>query len=168
MADEEEEVFEAPPPSKLPVILGVVAAAILGGAGVAFLMGGTGDAAGEGLIGAAGAAEEGAPGPGALGGNERIVFSLETFNVNLRGAGGGRVLRMEVQIEIRQKDEQHIQRAVPRLRDGVLTLASDYTFADLEGLDGKTRLRDELHGRLNKLLDYGRIERVYFTEFVVQ
>ena len=113
---------------------------------------------------AAGGEEE----PGELGGNERIVFSLESFNVNLRGAGGGRVLRMEVQLEIRQKDEQHIQRAVPRLRDGVLTLASDYTFADLEGLDGKTRLRDEMHGRLNKLLDYGRIERVYFTEFVVQ
>jgi flagellar protein FliL len=166
MADEEEDGFEAPPPSKLPVVLGVIAAAILGGAGVAFLMGGADDAAAE--TKAAEAAEGGEEEPGELGGNERIVFSLESFNVNLRGAGGGRVLRMEVQLEIRQKDEQHIQRAVPRLRDGVLTLASDYTFADLEGLDGKTRLRDEMHGRLNKLLDYGRIERVYFTEFVVQ
>ena len=167
MADEEEDGFEAPPPSKLPVILGVIAAAILGGAGVAFLMGGADEAAAENVSAEAGA-EGGEQAPGELGGNERIVFSLESFNVNLRGAGGGRVLRMEVQLEIRQKDEQHLQRAVPRLRDGVLTLASDYTFADLEGLDGKTRLRDEMHGRLNKLLDYGRIERVYFTEFVVQ
>jgi len=168
MADEEEDAYEAPPPSKMPVILGVIAAAILGGAGVAFLMGGSDEAAAEVVLAGDAAAEGDVQEPGALGGNERIVFSLESFNVNLRGAGGGRVLRMEVQLEIRQKDEQHIQRAVPRLRDGVLTLASDYTFADLEGLDGKTRLRDEMHGRLNKLLDYGRIERVYFTEFVVQ
>jgi flagellar FliL protein len=167
MADEEDDGFEAPPPSKLPMILGIVAAFILGGGGVYAFVGGAAEAPAKEASVAEATDGEGTE-LGEQGGNERIVFSLESFNVNLRGAGGGRVLRMEVQLEIRKKDEQHIQRAVPRLRDGVLTLASDYTFADLEGLDGKTRLRDEIHGRLNKLLDYGRIERVYFTEFVVQ
>jgi flagellar FliL protein len=167
MADEEDDVFEAPPPSKLPMVLGIIAAFIVGGGGSAAYFGSAEPAAAKTEAAEEAVEGEGAE-PGEPGGNERIVFSLESFNVNLRGAGGGRVLRMEVQLEIRKKDEQHIQRAVPRLRDGVLTLASDYTFADLEGLDGKTRLRDEMHGNLNKLLDYGRVERVYFTEFVVQ
>lgn len=167
MAEEDDGEFEAAPPSKLPIILAAVAAFIVGGGGGAVYFSSSEPAAAQTDAGAIddGAGEEM---PGEMGGNEPMVFSLESFNVNLRGAGGGRVLRMEVQLEIRKKDEQHIQRAVPRLRDGVLTLASDYTFSDLEGLDGKTRLRDEMLGTLNKLLDYGRIERVYFTEFVVQ
>ena len=61
-----------------------------------------------------------------------------------------------------------MEEAAPLLRDSIITLASDYTYAELEGLEGKTRLRDELLGRLNSLLDGARIERVYFTQFVVQ
>ena len=118
MADEDEGEFEVAPPSKLPMVLGIIAAFIVGGGGSAIYFGSAEPAAAK-TEAAEGEAAEGEEGePGEPGGNERIVFSLESFNVNLRGAGGGRVLRMEVQLEIRKKDEQHIQRAVPRLRTG--------------------------------------------------
>ncbi|MCP4496703.1 MAG: flagellar basal body protein FliL, partial [Phycisphaeraceae bacterium] len=35
-------------------------------------------------------------------------------------------------------------------------------------LDGKTRLRDELLGRINTVLGTVRVDRIYFTQFVVQ
>ena len=75
---------------------------------------------------------------------------------------------MEVQVEIDSDQEEMIKEQTPVLRDAVLTLASDYTFADLEGLDGKTRFRDELLTRLNGALSTPTIKRIYFTKFVVQ
>ncbi|MEO0603754.1 MAG: flagellar basal body-associated FliL family protein [Myxococcota bacterium] len=100
--------------------------------------------------------------------DERLMHSLGKFTVNLRGAGGGRVLRMEVQVEIDSSQQSMLEAQTPLLRDSVLTLASDYTFGDLEGLDGKMRFRDELLARLNSALSVSGIRRIYFTEFVVQ
>jgi len=37
----------------------------------------------------------------------------------------------------------------------------------MEGIDGKMHFRDELLGRLNRMLDGPRVQRIYFTEFVV-
>ena len=171
MADEELEEEEiAPKPSRLPLIIGVVVAFLAGGGagfGASMFLGpSSADAAeGEGEEGAEG--EEGEK-PKASKNTARAIETLKTFTVNLRGAGGGRVLRMEVQVEVAEDDKETITEKVPVLRDAVLTLVSDYTYADLEGLDGKTRLRDELHARLNAVLDGPKVERVFFTQFVVQ
>jgi flagellar basal body-associated protein FliL len=101
--------------------------------------------------------------------SNRAVVNLGTFTVNLRGSGGGRVLRAEVQLEVASRDSAAVEGYQPVLRDAVITLASDFTYADIEGVDGKTHLRDELLGRLNTVLDGNpSIDRVYFTEFVVQ
>ena len=99
---------------------------------------------------------------------DRIVHSLGLFTVNLRGTGGGRVLRMEVQVETAAANVAAVETQHAQLRDAVITLVSDYAYADVEGLDGKTRLRDELLSRMNAMLGKSRLERVYFTEFVVQ
>ncbi|MCA9572136.1 MAG: flagellar basal body-associated FliL family protein, partial [Myxococcales bacterium] len=101
-------------------------------------------------------------------GPDRIVVPLKPFTVNLRGGGGGRMLRLEVQLEVASKHAEAIEKQKPVLRDAVLTLVSDQTYADLEGLDGKTHLRDALLRRLNGVLDGVRIQRLYFTDFVVQ
>jgi flagellar basal body-associated protein FliL len=99
----------------------------------------------------------------------RAVVTLGVFTVNLRGSGGGRILRSEVQVEVDARDESVVVEERPALRDAVITLGSDYTYADLEGIDGKTHLRDEINARVANLLE-GRanVHRIYFTEFVVQ
>lgn len=98
----------------------------------------------------------------------RAVQTLGKFTVNLRGSGGGRLLRMEVAVDVSSTDLPAVEAGTALMRDAVITLASDYTFNDIEGLDGKTRMRDELLTRLNVLLPEAHIDRVYFTEFVVQ
>ncbi|MEZ4235193.1 MAG: flagellar basal body-associated FliL family protein [Myxococcota bacterium] len=137
--------------------------------------GGHGEAPAEGGHGEA--AAEGGHGGGGEGevhllpkrGTTRSVVNLGTFTVNLRGSGGGRVLRTEVQVEVDGADQVAVEDKKPVLRDAVITLASDFTFADLEGIDGKTHLRDELLGRLNSVTSQApEVGRVYFTEFVVQ
>ncbi|MFT5585776.1 MAG: flagellar basal body-associated protein FliL [Cognaticolwellia sp.] len=167
----EEEEIETPKPSKLPLILAALAAFVLGGGagfGGSMMMGSdTAQASEEGEV----VGEDGEPldpEADALAA-QRVVLPLGAFTMNLRGSGGGRVLRMEIQVETTAGDQATIEESIPMLRDSVITLVSDYSYADVEGLDGKTRLRDELLGRMNALLSGGeRVQRVYLTEFVVQ
>ena len=61
-----------------------------------------------------------------------------------------------------------IKTASPKLRDTVITALSDYTWSELEGTDGKARLRDELLARVNGDSAPSVITHLYFTQFVVQ
>lgn len=166
MADEEEveEGKSGPPIAMIGGIAVVMLVVGLGGGYFAAGMMGSAEAAETSEEGTGEEGEEGAM----EGASERKVHPLESFMVNLRGGGGGRMLRLEVHLEIDAKHEEAIIAQDAVLRDAVLALASDQTYADLEGLDGKTFLRDELLRRLNAVLDGPRIERVYFTDFVVQ
>ncbi len=165
-ADHEvEEVEQTASKSKLPLILGACAVFTLGGGagfGGSMLAGGS-DAQAEEV------GEDGEPLPEAPTEPVRAVHSLGLFTINLRGSGGGRVLRMEVALETDEAALETVTANEAQLRDTVITLVSDYAYNDLEGLDGKTRLRDELLGRVNTLLPPEvRVQRVYFTQFVVQ
>lgn len=100
---------------------------------------------------------------------EVMIMELKGTAVNLRGGGGGRVLRIKVNLQADVQYEPILEERKAMLQDAIIGLASDYTYADLEGLDGKNRLRDELLGRFNSLLEGEvRVDRIYFTEFVVQ
>jgi flagellar FliL protein len=54
------------------------------------------------------------------------------------------------------------------VRDRILMTIPAKTYAVVNTLDGKLALRDELLGRINELLQSGKISNLYFTEFVVQ
>ena len=186
---EDQDDTPPPPKSKIPGILlyvGVLAAGVAGGYG-GFAFWGTPAAAGEAPAehGEAAAAEAEAPaehggggggehggGEGAEGGaaepKRSAIVNLGVFTVNLRGSGGGRVLRMEMQLDAGEASSAAIEERIPQLRDAVITAVSDYTWTELEGVDGKTRLRDELLSRLNGTIAPTTVKRLYFTQFVVQ
>ena len=151
--------------SKLPLILGALALIILTAALTYFvpkMMGGETDA---------NAAEsKSAAAPANAGGPEATlsVVSLDEFAVNLRESGGGRVLQMTVQVEATPLLESSITDKKAQIRDAILLLASDYSYTELEGMEGKMRLRDEVLVRINGVLAPDRVERVYFTSFLVQ
>ncbi len=149
-------------------IVGVVALLLGGGGGfgVATFLGGGGGQEALAEVDEDGDTEGDAP---AAKKNEREVIPFDDFTINLRGTGGGRVLRLELSAEVDAGDAAVVTEKRPMMRDAILTLASDYTYNDLEGVDGKMRLRDELLARLNTSLeDEARVRRVYFTQFVVQ
>ena len=100
---------------------------------------------------------------------DRGIYPLGLFTVNLRGVGGGRVLRMEIDLELKLDVVDKMEDRKAGLRDAVIKLVSDYSYTDVEGLDGKLRLQDDLLRDLNKYMGKrARIERVYFSQFVVQ
>lgn len=120
---------------------------------------------------AAGTAPMGAIPDGSLTLNEAsgtAVTNLGALTVNLRGGAGGRVLRLEVQIETPAGDAPGLALRSAQLRDSIITAVSDYTWSELEGAEGKTRLRDELISRVNAVVAPAAIGRLYFTQFVIQ
>ena len=76
---------------------------------------------------------------------------------------------MEVDLELKLSAVDIMEEKKAGLRDAVIKLVSDYSYTDVEGLDGKLRLQDDLLRDLNKYMGKkARIERVYFSQFVVQ
>jgi flagellar basal body-associated protein FliL len=120
--------------------------------------------------GASGAAGAHGAAPGAEGeappGNG--LLDLGPFTVNLRGSNGARVLRLQLWVQPVDEYAADAGAAVAQLRSVTVMLVGDYSYHDLEGTEGKVRLRDELLAKMNQTLGRHVIERIYFTEFVVQ
>lgn len=129
---------------------------------------GGGEGAAEGGEARAEDAEAGAVGAKATAPGEAVITSVGSFTVNLRGSGGGRVLRIEVAVESTAGHAKTLAARSAQIRDSIITAVSDYTWPELEGADGKVRLRDELLVRVNGITEPARVQRLYFTQFVVQ
>ena len=100
---------------------------------------------------------------------KRIVYELDTFLVNLSDPGGRRYLKVNVKLEL--SNQQVIKEFNARkyeLRDKILMLLSSKRFDDIATLAGKIALKQEIVSRLNAGLKDGRVQQVYFTEFLVQ
>ncbi len=177
-----DDALDTPPPSKLKKVLPLVGVLLLGlggGFGASMMMGGgdEADAGGEQADGAA--AEAGDQGKPAATGTATApaaapataptsaVTSLGRFTVNLHGSGGGRILQMDVALESDPESTAAIEGLTPRLRDSIISAVSDYTWTELEGTDGKTRLKDELLTRINGVTAPVNVHAVYLTSFVV-
>ena len=57
---------------------------------------------------------------------------------------------------------------MPQIRDAILLLMSNKTFSEMSDLQGKLQLRAELLSRINSFFRKGKVQKIYFTEFVVQ
>jgi flagellar basal body-associated protein FliL len=96
------------------------------------------------------------------------VVTLGSFTINLRDSAGGRLLQMDLSVECDGESSGLVKPREAQLRDSIIMLASDYSYLELEGTDGRLRLRDEAHRRINAVLAPEKCSRVYFTKFVVQ
>lgn len=107
---------------------------------------------------------------GAPSAAKTAVVELESFTLNLKDSAGGRKLAMKLALEGPPTLQAAVELRKAHIRDAVITLASDYSYLDLDGADGRLRLRDEIQRNLNTVLESQGVEvqRVYYTEFVVQ
>jgi flagellar FliL protein len=97
------------------------------------------------------------------------IWPMEAFIVNIADVSGERYLKLVVQLELSEVEAvTELEQIKPRLRDTILDLLSPKTLKELMDLAGKQRLREDIAGRVNNVLTRGKVNRVYFTEFVVQ
>ena len=110
---------------------------------------------------------------------EPVVYDIGRFHVNLAGGDGQRVLGLAVSVEMEESKPAGASEQADgepsldpqlkeKLRNEVIVVGSGFTYAELEGLDGKMRLRDTMLTRMKALVTDKKITRLFFTEFVVQ
>jgi flagellar FliL protein len=152
--------------SKLPMILGMLGVLAIGGLigwAVSALTADADPAAAEAEA-AANADDEAEEGSRSV---DTDMTNLGNYTVNLRDSSG-RILAMKIEVESDLASAAKVDERMAQLRDSIILLASDYSYTELEGIDGKFRLKDDIHARINAVLEPTQVRRVYFTEFVVQ
>jgi len=97
------------------------------------------------------------------------MFPLDTFTVNLLSESGRRYLKVEMNLELSGEElgiELDSKQAV--VRDIIIKLLSSKSLEEISTAKGKEKLKEQIVDQLNMRLRDGRINNVYFTEFVVQ
>ena len=184
MAKEEQAAAEAPAEGgskkKLFIIIGAAVLVLVIAGVVVFMMMGKGDKKKEGADahGAPAAAEGGhgaAPaeggGHGAAGGAAGVstVFALEPFIVNIYDGQELRYLKVKVELEmsgaaVKPELEGHLA----AIRDAILVVLTTKTLQEIQDVQGKNQLREEILTAISKIVAQGKVSKVYFTDFVVQ
>lgn len=110
---------------------------------------------------------------GESGGGEKgtsaTVYPLEPFIVNIYDGQEIRYLKIKVEFEMAGPEvKPEIDARQSALRDAILVLLTTKTMREVQDLQGKNQLRDEILATTGKILSVGRVTKVYFTDFVVQ
>jgi flagellar protein FliL len=97
------------------------------------------------------------------------LVSLPPFVVNLADPLGRRFLKISMDLELSdERGVAEINQAMPKVKDTILLLLSSKNYSDLAKLEDKLVLKEEIVERIGQVIGAGRLNNVYFTEFVIQ
>ena len=97
------------------------------------------------------------------------IWPMDAFVINIAETNGERYLKIVIQLEVSDPSVgPELDQLKPRIRDTILDLLTPKTYKDLMDLAGKQRLREDIAGRINNILQRGKVTKVYFTDFVIQ
>jgi flagellar FliL protein len=97
------------------------------------------------------------------------ILPMDPFVINIAETNGERYLKIVIQLEVSDPAVgSELEQLKPRIRDSILDLLTPKTYKDLMDLAGKQRLREDIAGRINNILQRGKVTKVYFTDFVIQ
>jgi flagellar protein FliL len=189
MAEQAKTQDAAPPPKdkkKLFIIIGAAVAVLALGGGAMLFMGGSksdkkaahgeakteakaegghGEAKAEGGHGEAKA--EGGHGEAKAGGGTN--YPLEPFIVNIYDGQEIRYLKLKCEFEMANPEVKgELDTKVAPLRDAILILLTTKTMQEIQDLQGKNTLREQILAAASRVLQPGKVTKVYFTDFVVQ
>ncbi len=97
------------------------------------------------------------------------IYKMDHFVVNLNDENAMRYLKIKVEIESNQenRNEEYAKR-LPQLRDTTLTILSGKNHREIMSAEGKKNLKKELKEGFNKVLKDFKVQKIYFTEFIIQ
>ena len=100
-----------------------------------------------------------------------IIYPLKSFIVNLadKKGVGKRYLKLTLEVEVGGEEQRAlVNHKIPQLRDTILLMLSSRTIEEITSMEAKLELKQILLARMNRAVGKDVIQRVYFTEFVVQ
>jgi flagellar FliL protein len=99
---------------------------------------------------------------------DSVLYTMPTFTVNLDGQPR-RIVRVTLTLEMLDKDGfEEVVRNSPAARDSIVRILNSKTYDEIETIQGKLFLKDQIAVTLNRSLDEGVVKDVYFGEFLVQ
>lgn len=94
---------------------------------------------------------------------------MEGLVVNPAGSDGSRYLAVSIAFESKAEGiRAEMEQKKVVVKDAILTHLSEQTVKDLSNPDRRKTLKTELIEETNSILTSGSIDRLYFTEFVLQ
>ena len=97
-----------------------------------------------------------------------VLYTMTPFNTNLDGVPR-RLIRVDMSLEM--MDEEGYEEVIgmaPQARDSIMRILNGKTFDDVETVQGKLQLKNQIVAELNSALKKGVVKNVYFNELVVQ
>jgi len=96
---------------------------------------------------------------------------METFIVNLAGSKGRRVAKVNMELELKEAEEEgkiaaEIEQRKAQIRDIIIIILSSKSYEEVSSREGKDNLRSEIKDTINSFLTTGKISNVFFTEFI--
>jgi flagellar FliL protein len=99
---------------------------------------------------------------------EPVMYTMPGFLVNLDGAPK-RLIKVEMTFEMLDKEGfEEIVRNSPAARDEIVRILNRKKFDDIESIQGKLFLKDQISVALNRSMNAGVIKDIYFNQFLVQ
>jgi len=164
MAEKKKEAAETgKSKKKLFIIIAIAAVVILAGAGGAAYF----------LLMAPKDADETAQDPAVAGLPQQAtvgpMVKVDEFIVNIISGDSPHYVKTAFALELTNLNAvTEVEQRMPQIRDAVLLLIGNKTYEELQDLQGKKQLKAELQSRINSFLQTGKVESIYFTNFVVQ
>lgn len=100
--------------------------------------------------------------------SDPVMYTMPGFVVNLAGTPR-RLIKVEMTFEMLDKDGfEEIVRNSPSARDTIVRILNRKSFDDVETIQGKLFLKDQIAVALNQSMKAGVVKDIYFNDFVVQ
>ena len=100
---------------------------------------------------------------------EPVLYAMEPFTANLGGSTKPQMIRVRMTLQMLDQDGfEEVMARNPAARDSIVRILNAKTFADVESIQGKLYLKDQITTALNGFLKRGIVKDVYFSDFVIQ
>ncbi len=97
------------------------------------------------------------------------MYALDPFIVNLFSEDGSRYLKTTINLEMDKEElSTELDSKKPLIRDIIIKALSAKSYEEISTIEGKENLKDEIVANINAVLKDGKINNVFFTDFVIQ
>lgn len=97
------------------------------------------------------------------------MLEMDTFIVNLLSENGRRYLKVKVNLELEDEElQEEVNTKIPVLRDIIIRISSSKTLEEVSTEKGKEKFKDQIVTEINQNLKDGKVNNVFFTDFVIQ
>ncbi len=101
-------------------------------------------------------------------GQTQIRFTFDPFVANL-DERPKKLVHATIQLEMLNEDGYvEVVEKTPKARDEIVRILNGKKYTDVETIQGKLFLKDQIMTAMNKILQKGMVKDVYLADFVVQ